>query len=108
MPNVVVGKVEVRKAKIKVLFVQAYPSFEYRYLKQLLEQYVPGGLSAAVVTALGEDNSAEIVISNGERTAIPWAGISWAKPYVDPETTGPAPTSCWSFRPQILLRPRSS
>ena len=60
-------------------------------IRQLLEQYVPGGLSAAVVTALGEDNSAEIVISNGERTAIPWAGISWAKPFIDPETTGPAP-----------------
>jgi len=30
--------VEVRKAKIKVLLVQGYPSFEYRYLKNILER----------------------------------------------------------------------
>jgi len=30
--------VEVRKAKIKVLLVQGYPNFEYRYLKNLLER----------------------------------------------------------------------
>ncbi|REJ68596.1 MAG: hypothetical protein DWQ31_07495 [Planctomycetota bacterium] len=31
-------KVDVRRAKIKVLLVQGYPSFEYRYLKNLLER----------------------------------------------------------------------
>ena len=60
-------------------------------IRQLLEQYVPGGLSAAVVTGLGDDNSAEVVIANGERTAIPWAGIGWANPFIDRETFGPAP-----------------
>jgi len=60
-------------------------------IRQVLEQYIPGGLSAAVVIALGEDNSAEIIISNGERVIVPWSGISWAKPFIDRETAGPAP-----------------
>ena len=62
-------------------------------VRQLLEQYVPGGLSAAVVTALNENNSATITLSSGERANVPWTGISWARPFVDRETTGPEPES---------------
>ena len=62
-------------------------------IRQLLEQYVPGGLSAAVVTALGDDNSAEIILANGARATVPWTGISWAKPFIDRQTTGPEPES---------------
>jgi len=57
----------------------------------VLDQYVPGGLSVAIVTELHENNSADIVFHDGERAVIPWKAISWAKPYIDPETTGPAP-----------------
>ena len=32
------GRIDVRKAKIKVLLVQEYPNFEYRYLTQLLKR----------------------------------------------------------------------
>ena len=57
----------------------------------LADQPNPGGLDVAIVTALHEDNSAEIVLHNGSRLTLPWDGISWAKPFVDRATTGPAP-----------------
>ncbi|MEJ2171416.1 MAG: penicillin-binding protein 1A [Woeseiaceae bacterium] len=60
-------------------------------VRQQLDQYVPGGLSAAIVTALNEDNSATIVLRDGEIASIPWRGIRWAKPFIDRETTGPEP-----------------
>ena len=62
-------------------------------IRQLLEQYVPGGLTAGVVTALGDNNSAEIILANGARATVPWTGISWAKPFIDRQTTGPEPES---------------
>jgi penicillin-binding protein 1A len=60
-------------------------------IRQQLDQYVPGGLSAAIVTALNEDNSATIVLRDGEIASLPWRGIRWAKPFIDRETTGPEP-----------------
>jgi penicillin-binding protein 1A len=60
-------------------------------LRETLEQYAPGGLSVALVTAVSENNSASIVFSGGVEATLPWAGIKWAKPFVDRETTGPAP-----------------
>ena len=60
-------------------------------IRQLLDQYVPGGLSAAIVTALNDDNSAEVIFRDGRREVIPWTGIRWAKPFIDRETTGPEP-----------------
>ncbi|MFQ5982487.1 MAG: penicillin-binding protein 1A [Woeseiaceae bacterium] len=57
----------------------------------LADQPNPGELDVAIVTALHDDNSAEIVLQNGSRSTIPWHGISWAKPFIDRETTGPAP-----------------
>ena len=56
-----------------------------------LEQYAPGKLSVALVTALNDDNSASIMLADGSRSEIPWLGIEWAKPFIDRETTGPAP-----------------
>jgi penicillin-binding protein 1A len=60
-------------------------------IRQQLERYVPGGLSAAIVTSVNEDNSANIMLGNGEVDFIPWRGISWAKPFVDRQTAGPVP-----------------
>lgn len=57
----------------------------------LADQPNPGELDVAIVTALNEDNSAEIVLQNGSGASLPWHGMSWAKPFVDRETTGPAP-----------------
>ena len=51
----------------------------------------PGGLAVALITALNEDNSATMVLQSGERAALPWHGISWARAYIDGETRGPAP-----------------
>jgi penicillin-binding protein 1A len=58
---------------------------------EILDQYAPGGLSVALVTRVGDDNSVEIVFRDGTAATIPWRGISWAKPFIDRETTGPAP-----------------
>ncbi len=60
-------------------------------IRETLEQYAPGGLSVALVTAVSENNSASIVFSGGVEATLPWVGIKWAKPFVDRETTGPAP-----------------
>lgn len=61
-------------------------------VKRALQDYGnPGGLSVALVTRLNEDNSADIVLQNGTTTKLEWHGISWARPFVDIETTGPAP-----------------
>ena len=51
----------------------------------------PASLLVAIVTGLNDDNSANIVLQHGEAVVLPWHGISWAKPFVDWETTGPAP-----------------
>ena len=60
----------------------------------LADQPNPGGLDVAIVTVLNEeDNSAEIVLQNGARDVLPWSGVSWAKPFVDRETTGAPPES---------------
>ena len=60
-------------------------------IRELLEQYAPGGLSVALVTALSENNSASVVFGGGIKATLPWSGIKWAKPFIDRETTGPAP-----------------
>ncbi len=51
----------------------------------------PASLIVAIVTKLNDDLSADIVLQNGETAVLPWHGISWAKPFVDWQTTGPAP-----------------
>tara|TARA_R110002049_G_scaffold20717_16_gene76003 strand:+ start:6100 stop:8670 length:2571 start_codon:yes stop_codon:yes gene_type:complete len=58
-----------------------------------LDQYAPGGLSVALVTGLGDDNSASIILRNGVRDNVPWSGISWARPFIDRTSKGPAPES---------------
>ena len=60
-------------------------------IRELLEQYAPGGLSVALVTAVNDDNSASLVLLCGQAATLPWSGIRWAKPFIDRETTGPEP-----------------
>ena len=60
-------------------------------IQQQLEQYAPGGLSIAIVTAVNDDNSVDIVLSTGAGDTIPWSGISWAKPFIDRQTFGSEP-----------------
>jgi penicillin-binding protein 1A len=56
-----------------------------------LDQYAPGGLSLALVTAVTESNEASIVFANGFDATLPWAGIRWANAFIDRENFGPAP-----------------
>ena len=60
-------------------------------IRETLEQYAPGGLSVALVTAVSENNNANIVFRGGVQASLPWSGIKWAKPFIDRVTTGPAP-----------------
>ena len=61
-------------------------------IRQTLKQYAPGGLSVALVTSINEsDNSADGVVRNGTHITIPWNGISWANPFIDRASYGPAP-----------------
>jgi penicillin-binding protein 1A len=59
--------------------------------REALELYAPGGLSVALVTGINENNSASILLRGGVAATLPWAGIKWAKPFIDRSTTGPAP-----------------
>ncbi len=60
-------------------------------VRQVLDQYAPGGLSVALVTAVNEDNTADIVLRGGRKDSLPWKGIRWAGEQIDRETKGPAP-----------------
>ncbi len=60
-------------------------------VRELFDQYAPGGLSIAMVTAVNPDNSASIIMRGGVADSIPWSGMRWAKPFIDRETTGPEP-----------------
>ncbi len=60
-------------------------------IRELLDQYAPGGLSVALVTAVHENNSASLVLRGGKTDNLPWSGIRWANAFIDRETFGPAP-----------------
>jgi penicillin-binding protein 1A len=61
--------------------------------RQLQDYGNPAGLSVAAVSAINEDNSVDIVLQDGSTSRIEWFGISWARAYVDRDTTGPPPES---------------
>jgi penicillin-binding protein 1A len=61
--------------------------------RQLQDYGNPAGLSVAAVSAINEDNSVDIVLQDGSTSRIEWFGMSWARAYVDRETTGPPPES---------------
>ena len=46
---------------------------------------------AGARNGLSERNEATILFGDGSEATLPWSGISWAKPFIDRETTGPAP-----------------
>jgi len=56
-----------------------------------LDQYAPGGLSLALITAVNDSNEASIVFADGGKATLPWAGIRWANAFIDRENFGPAP-----------------
>ena len=60
-------------------------------IRELLEQYAPGGLSVALVTAVNDNNTASILFRGGVTATLPWGGIKWARPFIDRETRGPEP-----------------
>ena len=52
----------------------------------------PGGLQVALVTATDEAaRTAAIVLQSGERAELPWYAMSWARPFIDRETSGAPP-----------------
>ncbi len=60
-------------------------------ITDVLREYAPGGLSLAIVTAVHDDKTADIVFQDGRTAVLPWRGMSWAKRFIDRETTGPDP-----------------
>ena len=68
-----------------------YKDWPEELRRQLQDYGNPADLEVALVTALNEDNSVDIVLQNGIPSTIAWHGIKWARPYVDRETTGPPP-----------------
>jgi penicillin-binding protein 1A len=60
-------------------------------IREMLEQYAPGGLSVALVTAVHENNTASLLLRGGKTATLPWSGIRWANRFIDRDTFGPAP-----------------
>jgi penicillin-binding protein 1A len=75
------------------LFATPFNEWPESLRLRLSEYGNPGGLSVAIVTALHDDNSASFALQDGTPLTLPWHGISWARPYIDQATTGPAPES---------------
>jgi len=78
---------------------------------EALKRYAPGGLSLALVTGLSERNEANVLFGDGSEATLPWFGINWAKPFIDRETTGPAPeavTDVLSVGDIIYVMPTTS
>jgi penicillin-binding protein 1A len=70
---------------------QPYVEWPEELQRALRDYSEPAGLSLAMVTNINEDNTADIVLQNGAASLLPWHGISWANPFIDRETSGPAP-----------------
>jgi len=68
-----------------------YAEWPDAVIRALQDYGNPGGLSVGLVTTLNEDNSANVVLQDGTTTRLEWHGMSWARPFVDRVTTGPAP-----------------
>lgn len=75
------------------IFRQPYIEWPEEMQRALQDYGSPAGLSVAIVTAINEDNTAGILLQKGTAATLPWHGISWAKPFIDRETSGPAPQS---------------
>jgi penicillin-binding protein 1A len=60
-------------------------------IREMLEQYAPGGLSVALVTAVHENNTASLLLRGGKTDTLPWSGIRWANRFISRDTFGPAP-----------------
>ena len=73
------------------LLRQPYAEWPEDLRRRLQDYGNPAGLTVAIVTAVNEDNSVDVMLQNGIASAIEWHGLSWARPYVDRETTGPMP-----------------
>lgn len=73
------------------ILLTAYSEWPEELQVALSNYNPPASLVVAIVTRLNDDNSADIVLQNGETVVLPWHGVSWAKPFVDWQTTGPAP-----------------
>ncbi len=60
-------------------------------LDDLLKDYhAIADLLPAIVLDVAE-RSAQVYTQGGQTIALPWAGISWAQPYIDETAVGPAP-----------------
>jgi penicillin-binding protein 1A len=70
---------------------QPYAEWPEELRRQLQDYNNPADLSVAIVTSLNENNSIDMTLQNGIAASIEWHGISWAKPYIDRETSGAAP-----------------
>jgi penicillin-binding protein 1A len=58
-----------------------------------LNRYAAGGLSLALVLKVEENNEATVLFRDGQTAVLPWSGIRWANPFIDRETSGPAPAT---------------
>ena len=68
-----------------------HPDADAAQLPQLIRNYPGmGGLSAAIVSAVNEDN-VSIILRNGDNASIPWDAMRWARPYLSANSMGPNP-----------------
>lgn len=64
---------------------------DHERLDDILKDYdVTADLVPAIVTGV-QDQSAQVYTQDGATLVIPWAGLSWARHYIDENSAGPAP-----------------
>jgi penicillin-binding protein 1A len=66
-----------------------------------------GRLRPAIVTAV-EEKSAQVYLGDGETATIAWEEMKWARPYINPDSRGPAPKQATEIlQPGDVVRLRS-
>jgi penicillin-binding protein 1A len=71
----------------------------------ILKAYRPvGGLTPALVVEV-EDKQAQVYLGEGQRIALNWDGMSWARRYIDENQRGPQPkTAAEILKPGDIIR----
>ncbi len=70
---------------------QIEPNADPEQLDEILKDYpVVGTLVPAIVTRV-DDQAATAYTQDGSNIVLGWAGLSWARPYINDDTQGPPP-----------------
>ncbi|WP_411359383.1 penicillin-binding protein 1A [Pseudidiomarina salilacus] len=62
-------------------------------LLEQLENFERIGLTLPAVVLATTEQEAQLLFADGTEATLPWAGMAWARPYINPERQGNAPST---------------